>query len=73
MINEVEAAIHLFYSFRLTQGGTALSTTRFAHTHAAQGDFVQSRQLILTNRLSLYENISVIGLCLISWLIKTSI
>lgn len=37
MINEVEAAIHLFYRFRLTQGGTTLSTTQFAHTHAAQG------------------------------------
>lgn len=59
MINEVEAAIHHSYRFRLTQGGTALSATRFAHKSAVL-DLCETQEIKAHNPShQLYAEISV--------------
>lgn len=73
MINEVEAAIHHSYRFKLTQGRTALSATQFAHKSAAL-DLCKTQEIKPHNPShQLYADIYVASFCFTIVLIKTGI
>lgn len=72
MINEVVAAIHHSYRFRLTQGRIALSATRFAHKSALWNPGNQTSQSIAS---AFYRDFchSHASFCSVVRLIKTGI
>lgn len=72
MINEVVAAIHHSYRFRLTRGRIALSATRFAHKSALWNPGNQSSQSIAS---AFYRDFchSLASFCSVVRLIKTGI
>lgn len=69
MINEVEAAIHHSYRFRLTKDRTALSATRFAHKSAVL-DLIGTQEIKPRNPSNqIYADVSVIPSLAPAWLL----
>lgn len=67
MINEVEAAIHHSYRFRLAKDRTALSATRFAHKSAAL-DLIETQEIKPHNPSNqIYADVSVIPSLARAW------